>query len=208
MHHFEAAENATVAAAFDPDRAFTSSSSSPGAALEVNHAIGLAYDPIGNRVMWAATEPGKAGIMFSRVSTAGSSAPEYFIRDEERVAQPEDLAVDMLSGVLYFTEAKYKYVGAADLLSGARSVIIHESVDQPRGIALHPKKAFLFFTDWGNDQNGKVERFLRFFSAFSLLGGLLSVSSLFLFSLAFSLLSCSFSPLVLFLLSFFSSLLL
>lgn len=30
-----------------------------------------------------------------------------------------------------------------------RAVLIHENVDQPRGIAVDPRKGLLFWTDWG-----------------------------------------------------------
>ena len=38
-----------------------------------------------------------------------------------------------------------------------RFVLVHDGLDSPRGIALHPEKGLMFWTDWGY-KNKKIER--------------------------------------------------
>lgn len=40
-----------------------------------------------------------------------------------------------------------------------RFVVIHKDLDSPRGIALHPERGYMFWTDWGF-RNPKIERSL------------------------------------------------
>jgi low density lipoprotein-related protein 2 len=37
-----------------------------------------------------------------------------------------------------------------------RAIILHEGIDQPRGLAVDPRAALMFWTDWG--QHPRIER--------------------------------------------------
>jgi low density lipoprotein-related protein 2 len=39
---------------------------------------------------------------------------------------------------------------------GTRAVLLHEGIDQPRGLAVDPRVALMFWTDWG--QHPRIER--------------------------------------------------
>ncbi|XP_030827887.1 uncharacterized protein LOC115919137 isoform X2 [Strongylocentrotus purpuratus] len=66
------------------------------------------------------------------------------------------VAVDWLTGNVYWTDAAYDWIIMHDA-NGTRNVlIIDEGLDIPTGIAIHPSRGYLFWTDSGS--RPKVER--------------------------------------------------
>jgi len=58
---------------------------------------------------------------------------------------------------LYWVDSSLNTIEVASLeKKGARAVLLHENIDQPRGLALDPRVALMFWTDWG--QHPRVER--------------------------------------------------
>ncbi|VDN18466.1 unnamed protein product [Gongylonema pulchrum] len=69
----------------------------------------------------------------------------------------EGITLDWVARNLYWVDSSLNTVEVASLeRPSARTVLIHENVDQPRGIAVDPTKGLLFWTDWG--QNPRIER--------------------------------------------------
>ncbi|XP_030828965.1 uncharacterized protein LOC593350 [Strongylocentrotus purpuratus] len=66
------------------------------------------------------------------------------------------VAVDWLTGNVYWTDAAYDWIIMHDA-NGTRNVlIIDEDLDIPTGLAIHPSRGYLFWTDSGS--RPKVER--------------------------------------------------
>ena len=80
-------------------------------------------------------------------------APEYMKKERLiylGLEHPENLAVDWLTGNIYFTDSVVKHIAmcTADG-SSCKPLIATEYVDQPRAIALHPHQGLMFWSDWG-----------------------------------------------------------
>ncbi|CAL1546616.1 unnamed protein product [Lymnaea stagnalis] len=67
------------------------------------------------------------------------------------------LAVDWLSRNIYFTDALYNWIvmASTDTNSNAYKIIVNDQLDAPHGIAVHPRKGLLFWSDWG--ERPKIE---------------------------------------------------
>lgn len=51
---------------------------------------------------------------------------------------PEDLAVDWLTGNIYFTDSELRHIGVCTNDGNHCVVLINEDIHKPRGIALNP----------------------------------------------------------------------
>lgn len=50
---------------------------------------------------------------------------------------PEDLAVDLVTGNIYFTDSDMQHIGVCTNDGMYCSVLVNQDVDKPRGIALN-----------------------------------------------------------------------
>ncbi|KFQ18779.1 Low-density lipoprotein receptor-related protein 4, partial [Merops nubicus] len=57
---------------------------------------------------------------------------------------------------LYWTDTGRNTIEVARLDGSSRKVLVNNSLDEPRAIAVFPKKGYLFWTDWGHI--AKIER--------------------------------------------------
>lgn len=56
---------------------------------------------------------------------------------------PEDLAVDYVTGNIYFTDGEKKHIGVCT--ENATCTVLHnKDIDKPRAIALFPQKGFVY----------------------------------------------------------------
>ncbi|XP_031780788.1 vitellogenin receptor isoform X1 [Nasonia vitripennis] len=69
---------------------------------------------------------------------------------------PEDIAVDWITGNIYFTDSMYKQVGVCNHDGSFCTVIIKEATEKPRGIALLPSHGKLYWSDWGDNPHISV----------------------------------------------------
>ncbi|GLH14008.1 Putative vitellogenin receptor [Gryllus bimaculatus] len=69
---------------------------------------------------------------------------------------PDGLAVDWIADNIYWTDAGRKVLEVARLDGTSRKTVIWEGLDEPRALAIFPRKGFLYWTDWGD--NPKIER--------------------------------------------------
>lgn len=67
------------------------------------------------------------------------------------LGKPEDIAVDYITGNIYFTDNDFQHVAVCSNDGRYCRAIITENVHRPRGIALHPQKGKLYWTDWGTN---------------------------------------------------------
>nr|CAD7429648.1 unnamed protein product [Timema monikensis] len=71
---------------------------------------------------------------------------------------PDGLAVDWIADNIYWTDAARKLLEVARLDGSCRKVVIKDGLDEPRALAIFPRKGYLYWTDWGD--NPKIERSL------------------------------------------------
>ncbi|XP_015126731.1 vitellogenin receptor [Diachasma alloeum] len=62
---------------------------------------------------------------------------------------PEEIAVDWITGNIYFTDSLYKRIGVCTNSGSHCAIIITEDTDKPRGLALHPATGEMYWSDWG-----------------------------------------------------------
>lgn len=74
------------------------------------------------------------------------------------LSTPNGLAVDWIANNIYWSDSGVKVIEVARLDGSCRKVLIRENLDDPRAMILYPKKAFMFWADWG--ANPKIERAL------------------------------------------------
>jgi DNA-binding beta-propeller fold protein YncE len=107
-------------------------------------AIGVTYD--GQSVYWTDITSGKESIV---KLTPGKSKEVLLTAGLET---PEDLAVDWLTGNIYFTDANLTRIGVCTSTGYyCTQLVATDAMDKPRAIALHPAESLLFWTDWGKN---------------------------------------------------------
>ncbi|XP_049859513.1 low-density lipoprotein receptor-related protein 4 [Schistocerca gregaria] len=76
----------------------------------------------------------------------------------KNLATPDGLVVDWIADNIYWTDAGRKVLEVAKLDGTCRKVIIKNGLDEPRALAMFPRKGYMYWTDWGD--NPKIERAL------------------------------------------------
>ncbi|XP_045481036.1 sortilin-related receptor-like isoform X2 [Harmonia axyridis] len=122
----------------------------------LKNVIAIDFDMKNNCVFWADVNLDIIG----RQCLSNGSVPEILVSNE--LASIEGMAFDWISNTLYFVDgkrAKIELIRTDIHHSGRmRRTILGENVlKKPRGIALHPKHGYLFWTDWSAD-NPSVNR--------------------------------------------------
>ncbi|XP_071566950.1 nidogen isoform X3 [Temnothorax nylanderi] len=109
-------------------------------ALDIDCLGGKAYssDITGNRLV--------------ELSYNGSMA-ETFI---PKVSSPEGLSVDWVSRNIFWTDSGKTTVEVASLVTKKRKVLVSDGLVNPRGIAVHPYRGKIFWSDW-NRASPKLE---------------------------------------------------
>ncbi|CAH0386096.1 unnamed protein product [Bemisia tabaci] len=115
-------------------------------ASEVPYATGVSFD--GKHVYWTTVLDGVESIV--RASEDGSH--ETTIVDSG-VGSPEDLAVDWVTGNIYFTDGEYQQIGICtyneELVETKCAVLHNKDLNKPRAIVLNPADAVMYWSDWG-----------------------------------------------------------
>ncbi|XP_011879580.1 PREDICTED: nidogen-2 isoform X4 [Vollenhovia emeryi] len=109
-------------------------------ALDIDCLGGKAYssDITGNKIV--------------QLSYNGSMA-ETFI---PKVSSPEGLSVDWVSRNIFWTDSGKTTVEVASLVTKKRKVLVSDGLVNPRGIAVHPYRGKIFWSDW-NRASPKLE---------------------------------------------------
>lgn len=63
---------------------------------------------------------------------------------------PEDLAVDYLTGNIYFSDTYRKHIAVCSNNGYNCVVLVNDITNKPRAIVLYPAEGLMFWTDWGN----------------------------------------------------------
>ncbi|CAG0901758.1 unnamed protein product [Darwinula stevensoni] len=73
------------------------------------------------------------------------------------LSSPEGLAVDWLSKLIYWTDSTKDTIEFTSIESGRRRTLHSENLVNPRGIALHPGRGQVYWSDWDR-QDPRIER--------------------------------------------------
>ncbi|XP_047534155.1 sortilin-related receptor-like isoform X1 [Vanessa atalanta] len=109
--------------------------------------VAIEFDMKNNCIYWADIEVDK----ISRQCFGNGNAQEVVVDTD--LASIEGMALDWISNVLFFVDGMRKKIEAVrtDLTSQGRmrATILNSTIlSKPRGIAVHPRAGYLFWTDW------------------------------------------------------------
>ncbi|KAL3846516.1 hypothetical protein ACJMK2_017496 [Sinanodonta woodiana] len=87
-----------------------------------------------------------------RVSLAFGESTQSIIRG---IGVVEGLALDWITGNLFWTDSQYRHIAIATKAGLHQTVVIEDDLDIPRGIAVYPSRGKMYWTDAG--ETPKVE---------------------------------------------------
>ncbi|XP_063218375.1 vitellogenin receptor isoform X2 [Bacillus rossius redtenbacheri] len=111
-------------------------------AENLDHAVGVAYD--GNFVYWTNMKDQEEAIYRS---LDDGSKPELIV--SAGLGQPEDLAVDWVTGNIYFTDVEMKHIGVCSH-DGSACAVVLTGMHQVKSLVLVFAEGFMFWSDWGD----------------------------------------------------------
>lgn len=118
-------------------------------ASKLKQVVGVSYD--GHFIYWTDVYSGSEAIV--RANEHGSNR-ELLV--SSGLGAPEDLAVDWITGNIYFTDADMQHIGVCSNDGVKCTVIVNKDIHKPRGIVLHPAVGEMYWSDWGD--NPKIAR--------------------------------------------------
>ncbi|XP_011690826.1 PREDICTED: nidogen-2 isoform X2 [Wasmannia auropunctata] len=111
-------------------------------------AIALDIDCLGGK----AYSSDITGSRIVQLSYNGSMAVTFITK----VSSPEGLSVDWVSRNIFWTDSGKTTVEVASLVTKKRKVLVSDGLVNPRGIAVHPYRGKIFWSDW-NRASPKLE---------------------------------------------------
>ncbi|XP_054731212.1 putative vitellogenin receptor isoform X1 [Anastrepha obliqua] len=111
-------------------------------ATNLTKVIGVAFD--GQNIYWTNIRNEAESIVKANVD-----GTNHEILLTSGLDAPEDLAVDWLTGNIYFSDNTMHHIAVCSNNGLYCTALVSMDVDQPRGIALWPQRGQMFWTDWG-----------------------------------------------------------
>lgn len=105
--------------------------------------IGVSYD--GRFVYWT-----DIGLKSESLVKSRMDGSEMQVILTAGLAIPEDIAVDWLTGNLYFTDGSLMHIAVCSNDGSHCVALVNENVHHPRSIALLPQRGKMFWSDWGD----------------------------------------------------------
>lgn len=102
--------------------------------LQVKNVMSLDFSSDKNLVYWS----NKKEIKQLSLQTGISEVIPFHHNDYSSVPFPEGLAVDWISGKLYWTDAKRDAIYVGDLRNARKMTIIEGKIDSPKAIVVSP----------------------------------------------------------------------
>lgn len=118
-------------------------------ASRLKQVVGVSYD--GHFIYWTDVYSGSEAIV--RANEHGSDR-ELLV--SSGLGSPEDLAVDWITGNIYFTDADMQHIGVCTNDGMKCAIIVNKDIHKPRGIVLNPAAGEMYWTDWG--ENPEIAR--------------------------------------------------
>ncbi|XP_058833959.1 putative vitellogenin receptor [Topomyia yanbarensis] len=129
-------------------------------AKDLSQVIGVSYD--GSHVYWT-----DISFKTESIERAEEDGSKRELLLTSGLASPEDLALDWLTGNIYFSDSGHMMIAVCSNDGFHCKMLIQDNLHKPRGIALLPQKAIMFYSDWGNNamigtasMDGKSKRVL------------------------------------------------
>ncbi|XP_013405316.1 low-density lipoprotein receptor-related protein 4-like [Lingula anatina] len=112
--------------------------------------IAVDYDPKEGRVYWS-------DVLMQVIKRAYiNGTGQEIIKVLPDASVVDGVAVDPLSRLLYYTDTGRNVIGVMSMDGRYSKILINESLDEPRSIALDPMHGHMYWTDWG--ERPKLER--------------------------------------------------
>ncbi|KAF6207786.1 hypothetical protein GE061_016234 [Apolygus lucorum] len=124
---------------------------SPGFPINIEEsqvAVGITTDCVEGKVYWSDLSRNT----IRRAKYDGSEAEEFL----KTSGQAEGLAMDWIQRQIYWTDSAKKTISTANLDTREVKVIIDKNLVNPRGVAVHPYRRKLYWSDW-NRKGPKIE---------------------------------------------------
>lgn len=109
---------------------------------QLHQVIGVTYD--GHYIYWTDIALNTESIM-----KAKEDGTQIEVLLTAGLSSPEDIAIDWLTGNLYFTDRQYMHVAVCSNDGNHCTSLVNQDIHQPRGIALYPQEGRMYWTDWG-----------------------------------------------------------
>lgn len=110
---------------------------------KLHQTIGVSYD--GHHIYWTDIAMKTESIMRAR-----EDGSELEVLLTAGLSAPEDIAIDWLTGNMYFTDTLYMHIAVCSNDALHCTFLVNEDVHRPRGIALYPQKGTMYWSDWGD----------------------------------------------------------
>nr|XP_034189705.1 vitellogenin receptor isoform X1 [Osmia lignaria] len=108
----------------------------------LQHAVAVSQDA--NYVYWSDVKDGDEAII---KSSDDGSQQEVIVTTG--LNTPRDLAVDWVTGNIYFTDSGYMHIGVCSNDGSYCTILIKEQHYTPKGLALLPSKGIMYWSEWG-----------------------------------------------------------
>jgi len=114
----------------------------------LDHVIGVGFDPVDRRVYWTDIEMKKETIESASISGLdGQGGIKAHLTQGLDV--PENVVIDHITRNLYFSDSGKGHIVVCDLGDFMCKVILKDPAgSKPRGLAIHNRLKLLFYTDW------------------------------------------------------------
>ncbi|KAK2161571.1 hypothetical protein NP493_1573g00022 [Ridgeia piscesae] len=116
----------------------------------MNYPVGIDFNPTDKKVYWTDLR----GDVIKRSNLDGTS--EEIVKSLHSGSYLFGLAIDMVSGLVYFTEGGADIIAAVTLDGRQHFTLVTEDMDQPQEIALDLERGLMFWTD--NGQPARIEK--------------------------------------------------
>ena len=111
---------------------------------DLQHAVAVSLDA--NYVYWSDIKDGDEAIFRSL-----EDGSEQEIIVTTGLSSPDEIAVDWITGNIYFTDSGYMHIGVCNKDGTYCTIIIKDRNEKPRGLALLPSSGIMYWTEWGSN---------------------------------------------------------
>lgn len=110
---------------------------------EVNNAVAIDYD-FGNQYIYF------SDVSLQSIRKANFNGNSVVNIVNNNLITPDGLAFDWVAKNLYFSDTGRNVIEVCRDDGSSRRIVIDLDLDEPRALAVYPRKGLLFWTDWGD----------------------------------------------------------
>nr|XP_012143749.1 PREDICTED: vitellogenin receptor [Megachile rotundata] len=111
-------------------------------AQNLQHAVAVSVDA--DHVYWSDIQDGVEAITKSQED---GTHREVIVTTG--LKSPDDIAVDWVTGNIYFTDSGYMHIGVCSNDGNYCTILIRDRKEKPRGLALLPSNGIMYWSEWG-----------------------------------------------------------